>query len=123
MQKLLNFTRKLLIVKNKLCSIVIELLVSNILIYDIFLSRIYLLIRSCCLIGYTNLNQQEKVVEDTTSALRLDPSYIKALNRRGIAREQIGGVDALYLAVCGKCLFCFVSNIASANVFIFTSNV
>lgn len=53
------------------------------------------------LIGYTNLNELEKVVEDCTSALRLDPSYIKALNRRGTAREQIGGIESLYLALCG----------------------
>lgn len=89
--------------KSKLYSIAIELLVSIFLVYFSF-SKNKRLIHSCYIIGYTNLNQQEKVVEDTTSALRLDPSYIKALNRRGIAREQIGGVDALYLAVCGKSL-------------------
>lgn len=52
--------------------------------------------------GYTNLNQQDKVIEDCTNALRLDNSYIKALNRRGTAREQIGGIDSLYLALCGS---------------------
>jgi hypothetical protein len=51
--------------------------------------------------GFTNLNQLDKVVEDCTNALRLDPSYIKALNRRATAREQIGGVENLYLALCG----------------------
>lgn len=44
------------------------------------------------------------MVDDCTQALRLDPNYIKALNRRGTAREQIGGLDNLYLAVCGKYL-------------------
>ena len=52
--------------------------------------------------GYTNLNQPDKVAEDCTDALRLDPSYIKALNRRGSAREQMGGLDNLYLSLCGQ---------------------
>ncbi|KAK4058141.1 TOM (translocase of outer membrane) complex component [Microbotryomycetes sp. JL221] len=53
--------------------------------------------RAAC---YTNLGQLEKVIEDCTSALRLDPQYIKALNRRATAKEQIGGVDNLYEALC-----------------------
>ncbi|GAA5915310.1 uncharacterized protein JCM6883_002394 [Sporobolomyces salmoneus] len=53
--------------------------------------------RAAC---YTNLNELEKVVRDCSEALRLDPSYIKALNRRATAREQIGGVENLYLALC-----------------------
>ncbi|ORY62858.1 mitochondrial outer membrane translocase receptor TOM70 [Leucosporidium creatinivorum] len=53
--------------------------------------------RAAC---YTNLGKHDKVVEDCTSALRLDPSYIKALNRRGTARENIGGIESLYLALC-----------------------
>lgn len=55
--------------------------------------------RAAC---YTNLNELENVVKDCTEALRLDPSYIKALNRRATATEQIGGVENLYLALCGK---------------------
>lgn len=51
--------------------------------------------------GYTNLSQVDKVIEDCTDALRLDPGYIKALNRRATARESLGGQDALYLALCG----------------------
>ncbi|KAM0793038.1 hypothetical protein ACM66B_000527 [Microbotryomycetes sp. NB124-2] len=53
--------------------------------------------RAAC---YTNLGQLEKVIEDCTSALRLDPSYIKALNRRATAKDQLGGVDNLYDALC-----------------------
>ncbi|GAA6025966.1 hypothetical protein JCM11491_002962 [Sporobolomyces phaffii] len=53
--------------------------------------------RAAC---FTNLNQLDKVVDDCSHALRLDPSYIKALNRRATAREQIGGVENLYLALC-----------------------
>ncbi|GAA6058375.1 hypothetical protein JCM3770_005282 [Rhodotorula araucariae] len=53
--------------------------------------------RAAC---YTNLNELDHVVADCTSALRLDPSYIKALNRRATAREQLGGPDHLYSALC-----------------------
>ncbi|BGP36980.1 TOM (translocase of outer membrane) complex component [Rhodotorula kratochvilovae] len=53
--------------------------------------------RAAC---YTNLNELDHVVEDCTSALRLDPSYIKALNRRATAREQLGGPAHLYSALC-----------------------
>ncbi|GAA5961879.1 hypothetical protein JCM3765_006419 [Sporobolomyces pararoseus] len=53
--------------------------------------------RAAC---YTNLNELENVVKDCSDALRLDPSYIKALNRRATAREQLGGVENLYLALC-----------------------
>ncbi|KPV78707.1 uncharacterized protein RHOBADRAFT_51141 [Rhodotorula graminis WP1] len=53
--------------------------------------------RAAC---YTNLNDLDQVVEDCTSALRLDPSYIKALNRRATAREQLGGPNNLYKALC-----------------------
>ncbi|GJN91884.1 hypothetical protein Rhopal_004909-T1 [Rhodotorula paludigena] len=56
--------------------------------------------RAACEWRYTNLNQLEQVIDDCTSALRLDPSYIKALNRRATAREQLGGVDHLYRALC-----------------------
>lgn len=53
--------------------------------------------RAAC---YTNLNELDHVVDDCTSALRLDPSYIKALNRRATAREQLGSPDNLYKALC-----------------------
>lgn len=51
--------------------------------------------------GHTNLNQLDKVVEDCSNALRLDPQYIKALNRRATAREQLGDAENLYLSLCG----------------------
>lgn len=52
--------------------------------------------------GYTNLNQLDKVVEDCSAALKLDSQYVKALNRRATAREQLGGQENLYLALCGE---------------------
>ncbi|KAL7009397.1 TOM (translocase of outer membrane) complex component [Cystobasidiomycetes sp. EMM_F5] len=53
--------------------------------------------RAAC---YTNLNDNTEVVNDCTSALRLDPVYVKAINRRGQAREALGGEDNLFLALC-----------------------
>ena len=52
--------------------------------------------------GYTNLNKNEEVVKDCTDALRLDPSYVKALNRRGSAQEALGGEENLFRALCGQ---------------------
>ncbi|GAA6010387.1 hypothetical protein JCM10207_005204 [Rhodosporidiobolus poonsookiae] len=66
--------------------------------------------RAAC---YTNLNQLDKVVEDCTHALRLDSSYIKALNRRATAREQLGGPDNLYLALCDFTAAAIIDNFAS----------
>ena len=51
--------------------------------------------------GYTNLSKNEDVISDCTSALRLDPTYVKALNRRGQAREAVGGEEELFQALCG----------------------
>ncbi|GAA5862832.1 hypothetical protein JCM5296_006788 [Sporobolomyces johnsonii] len=66
--------------------------------------------RAAC---YTNLNQLEKVVEDCSAALRLDPSYIKALNRRATAREQLGGPENLYLALCDFTAAAIIDNFAT----------
>jgi import receptor subunit TOM70 len=43
------------------------------------------------------------VVDDCTNALRLDKTYLKALNRRAVACEALGGEDKLYQALCGVC--------------------
>ncbi|GAA5890826.1 hypothetical protein JCM6882_008827 [Rhodosporidiobolus microsporus] len=66
--------------------------------------------RAAC---YTNLNDLEKVVEDCTSALRLDSSYVKALNRRATAREQLGGVENLYGALCDFTAAAIIDNFAT----------
>ncbi|KAI5478253.1 mitochondrial outer membrane translocase receptor TOM70 [Pseudohyphozyma bogoriensis] len=68
--------------------------------------------RAAC---YTNLNQQEKVIEDCTDALRLDPSYIKALNRRATAREALGGLDQLYLSLCDFTAAAIIDNFATES--------
>ncbi|GAA5942247.1 uncharacterized protein JCM15063_002947 [Sporobolomyces koalae] len=66
--------------------------------------------RAAC---YTNLNQLDQVVDDCSSALRLDPSYIKALNRRATAREQLGGVENLYLSLCDFTAAAIIDNFAT----------
>ncbi|KAK0568147.1 TOM (translocase of outer membrane) complex component [Tilletia horrida] len=43
--------------------------------------------RAAC---YSNRGDYEKVIEDCDKALSLDKAYIKALNRRAIAREALG---------------------------------
>ncbi|KAK9900109.1 ADP ATP carrier receptor [Cystobasidium minutum MCA 4210] len=53
--------------------------------------------RAAC---YTNLQKHEEVIRDCTEALRLDPGYVKALNRRGSSREQLGGEENLFQALC-----------------------
>lgn len=53
--------------------------------------------------GYTNLQKHEDVIRDCTEALRLDPAYVKALNRRATSREQLGGDENLFKALCGAC--------------------
>lgn len=44
--------------------------------------------RAAC---YSNLNQPENVIPDCNSALSMDKTYVKALNRRAVAQEALGG--------------------------------
>ncbi len=43
--------------------------------------------RAAC---FANLSQPEKVVADCDEALKMDRVYVKALNRRAVAKEQLG---------------------------------
>lgn len=43
--------------------------------------------RAAC---YSNLGQPSKVIDDCNEALKLERTYIKALNRRAVASEQLG---------------------------------
>ncbi|KAI8809786.1 hypothetical protein BJ742DRAFT_738047 [Cladochytrium replicatum] len=61
---------------------------------------VYFSNRAAC---YANLNDYEKVVEDCTEALKLDPKYVKAMNRRAGAYEALNRLnDALndFTSVC-----------------------
>lgn len=44
--------------------------------------------RAAC---YTNQHKYREVINDTNKALELDPAYVKALNRRAVAAEKLGG--------------------------------
>jgi import receptor subunit TOM70 len=50
--------------------------------------------RAAC---YANLGKSDDVIADCNEALKLDPTYIKALNRRAQALEKKGNLsDSLY---------------------------
>lgn len=46
--------------------------------------------RAAC---YANLGQVDRVIADCSEALRLNPTYIKALQRRAIAYERSGDAE------------------------------
>ena len=46
--------------------------------------------RAAC---YANLGYNDRVIEDCNEALRLDPVYVKALNRRAHALEKKGDLE------------------------------
>lgn len=50
-------------------------------------NHVYYSNRAAC---YAAMQEQDKVIKDTTESLRLDPSYVKALNRRALAYEAVG---------------------------------
>lgn len=58
--------------------------------------------RAAC---YANLGYNDRVIEDCNEALRLDPVYVKALNRRAHALEKKGDLEnSLYgkYFICGN---------------------
>ncbi|KAI0910025.1 mitochondrial import receptor subunit tom-70 [Ustulina deusta] len=57
--------------------------------------------RAAC---YNALSEWEKVVEDTTAALNLDPLYIKALNRRANAYEHLEKYSESLLDFTASCI-------------------
>lgn len=50
-------------------------------------SAVFFSNRAAC---YSNLGRPEKVIEDCDEALKLEHTYVKALNRRAVAAEQLG---------------------------------
>ncbi|KAI0433547.1 mitochondrial import receptor subunit tom-70 [Xylaria sp. FL1042] len=57
--------------------------------------------RAAC---YNALSEWEKVVEDTTAALNLDPLYVKALNRRANAYEHLEKYSESLLDFTASCI-------------------
>lgn len=49
--------------------------------------HVYYSNRAAC---FAAMNDQDKVIEDTTASLKLEPTYIKALNRRALAYDTVG---------------------------------
>lgn len=54
--------------------------------------------------AYENLKQYEKVIEDCTSALNLDPNYEKALTRRAKAFENLGKLQEAFEDLTSLCI-------------------
>lgn len=68
--------------------------------------------RSAC---YNALLDWEKVIEDTSAALALDPEYVKALNRRANAYEQIEMYSEALLDFTASCIIDSFRNEGSAQ--------
>ncbi|OAA68698.1 mitochondrial outer membrane translocase receptor [Niveomyces insectorum RCEF 264] len=68
--------------------------------------------RAAC---YSALNDWEKVVEDTTAAISIDPEYIKALNRRANAYDRLNKFRESLLDYTASCIIDGFKNEASAQ--------
>ena len=68
--------------------------------------------RSAC---YNALSEWEKVIEDTSAALALDPEYVKALNRRANAYEQMEKYSEALLDFTASCIIDSFRNESSAQ--------
>ncbi|EOO02621.1 putative mitochondrial outer membrane 72k protein [Phaeoacremonium minimum UCRPA7] len=68
--------------------------------------------RAAC---YNALANWEKVVEDTTAAVTLDPEYVKALNRRANAYDHLGKYSESLLDYTASCIIDGFKNPSSAE--------
>ncbi|KAK9421494.1 putative Mitochondrial import receptor subunit tom-70 [Seiridium unicorne] len=68
--------------------------------------------RAAC---YNALSVWDKVVEDTTAAVSLDPTYVKALNRRANAYEHLEQFSEALLDFTASCIIDEFKNESSAN--------
>ncbi|KAL9054145.1 MAG: hypothetical protein Q9162_004328 [Coniocarpon cinnabarinum] len=68
--------------------------------------------RAAC---YNALSKWEKVVEDTTAAISLDSEYVKALNRRANAYEQLEKYSEALLDYTASCIIDGFRNDAAAQ--------
>lgn len=68
--------------------------------------------RAAC---YNALSDWDKVVEDTTAAINLNPEYIKALNRRADAYDHLGRYSEALLDFTASCIIDGFRNEQSAQ--------
>ncbi|KZL86441.1 mitochondrial precursor proteins import receptor, partial [Colletotrichum incanum] len=68
--------------------------------------------RAAC---YNALGNWDKVVEDTTAAINLDPEYVKALNRRANAYEHLKMYGEALLDFTASCIIDSFKNESSAQ--------
>ncbi|KAK3359077.1 mitochondrial outer membrane 72K protein [Lasiosphaeria hispida] len=68
--------------------------------------------RAAC---YNALNGWDKVIEDTTAAIQLDPEYIKALNRRANAYDHMGKYSEALVDFTASCIIDGFRNEQSAQ--------
>ncbi|KAH8602238.1 mitochondrial precursor protein-like protein import receptor tom70 [Bisporella sp. PMI_857] len=68
--------------------------------------------RAAC---YNALGQWEKVVEDTTAAIKLDSEYVKALNRRANAYEHLEKFSEALLDFTASCIIDGFQNKSSSD--------
>ncbi|KAH6840747.1 hypothetical protein B0I37DRAFT_399808 [Chaetomium sp. MPI-CAGE-AT-0009] len=68
--------------------------------------------RAAC---YNALSEWDKVVEDTTAAINLNPEYIKALNRRANAYDHLGKYSEALLDFTASCIIDGFRNEQSAQ--------
>jgi import receptor subunit TOM70 len=68
--------------------------------------------RAAC---YNALSQFDKVIEDTTAAINLDPEYVKALNRRANAYEHTEKYSEALLDFTASCIIDGFRNEQSAQ--------
>lgn len=68
--------------------------------------------RAAC---YNALADWDKVVEDTTAAITLDPEYVKAMNRRANAYDKLGKYSESLLDYTASCIIDGFKNASSAE--------
>jgi len=73
---------------------------------------VYFSNRAAC---YNALSNWDKVVEDTTAAISMDPEYVKALNRRAHAYEHLGLFSEALLDYTASCIIDGFKNEHSAQ--------
>ncbi|KAK5045234.1 TOM (translocase of outer membrane) complex component [Exophiala bonariae] len=65
--------------------------------------------------AYNAISDYEKVVEDTTAAISMNPEYIKALNRRAHAYEHLGYLSEALLDYTASCIIDSFQNEGTAQ--------